>query len=112
MTQKSVAAETTESRWFKFVVVLASGLATAFFIANAVYYDKIRKGSCSAVTTKEADTMYYINVILAIISVFVFIWGIYRLVASKDYRVYLQDQAAGYVTNSGGFFSPPPTPVV
>lgn len=107
MAQKSVATETTESRWFKLVVVLASGLATAFFITNAVYYDRIRKGSCSALTTREADTMYWLNVILAIISVFVFLWGIYRLIASKDYRVYLQEQTLGYATTSGGFFTPP-----
>ena len=110
MPSKSMAAETTESRWFKLVVVIASGLASAFFITNAIYYDRIRNGTCNAISKSEADTMFWINVILAIISVIVFIWGIYRLIASKDYRVYLQEQAVSYATGPGtGFLTVPST---
>jgi len=94
-------SETTESRWFKIVVVIASGLATAFFITNAVFYDKIRQSSCTAISKDEADVMFYLNVIFAIITGIIFIWGIFRLFTRKDYRVSLQERSTAYITTTG-----------
>lgn len=99
--------ETTESRWFKIVVFLASGFFLGFSIANAVYYDRIRRGaSCDAITKGEADTMFWINVILAFIAGIVFLWSIYKLF-TKDYRESKKNQVLGYLQAApagGGFF--------
>jgi len=101
--------ETTESRWFKIVVFLASGFFFGFSIANAVYYDRIRRGaSCSAISRNEANTMFWINVILAIIAGIVFIWSIYKLF-TKDYRESKKQQVLAYLNAppaGGGFIGP------
>lgn len=74
----------TESRWFKIIVTLLSAVIIGVTIANLVYYNKIRTGSCNAVSSGEATTMLWINVVLLVIGAVVFIWSLYRLFVSHD----------------------------
>jgi len=42
---------------------------TALFATNAVFFGRIRDGSCNAKISKsEADTLYWVNVVLAVIA--------------------------------------------
>ncbi len=69
-----------ESRWFKIVVLIATGFFAGFFIANAIYFNRIMNGSCSAVTKTEATVLFWANIILAIIAGIIFIWVLFRIV--------------------------------
>lgn len=55
---------------FLIVVLIVMLFVTGVFIANAVYYDRIRKaGGCStAISKNESDILFWVNVILAVIS--------------------------------------------
>ena len=78
--------DTTESRWFKIIVFLLSAAVIGVTIANIIYYNKIRNGTCGAVTHGEATTMLWVNVILLIVAIFVFIWSIWKLLFTHDTR--------------------------
>lgn len=60
------------SSYLIFLIVTAIVLAfvTAIFITNTVYYDKINKnkGCSGAVTESEANILFWLNLILAVIS--------------------------------------------
>src|SRR4030067_2756443 len=75
-----MATINTEAIWFRIIVVIVVGFFLALFIANAVFFDRIRKQpfSCT-VTQSEADGMFWLNVIWAIIAAVFFVWSIVRL---------------------------------
>lgn len=81
-----VVYDTTESRWFKIVIFLVSGIVVGVSIANIVYFDRIRKGTCGAVTHGEAVAMIWVNAILLVIAALVFLWSLWRLIFSRDTR--------------------------
>ncbi len=79
----------TEARWFKVTTVVIAAAGAGLAIANAVFFDKIRSttnGCGTTVSKKDADVMFWINVVLAIIFVILFIWALARLILAKDYR--------------------------
>ena len=77
----------TEARWFKVTTVVIAAAGAGLAIANAVFFDKIRKNGCgTTIAAKDADVMFWVNVILAIIFVILFIWALARLILAKDYR--------------------------
>lgn len=79
-------ADTTESRWFKIVVFLLTSIVVGVCIANIVYFNRIRGGTCGAVTHGEATTMLWVNIILLIITAIIWLWSIWRLIFSHDIR--------------------------
>ncbi len=89
-----------EARWFNvsmFVVTLIGG---GLAVANAVFYDKIRKnkGCGSIVSEAEATTFFWINVILAVIFIILAIWALARALTSREYRVTKTQQLKAFVT--------------
>lgn len=80
----------TESRWFKIIIALLSAIIVGITIANIVYFNRIRTGTCNAVNSGQATTMLWVNVILLIISIIVFIWSLWRLFLSGDTRRNIQ----------------------
>ena len=68
-----------ESLWFRVVTFILTGFFAALFITNAIYFDRIIRGSCSTVNLTELTTLYWLNVILAIITILLFIWTFFRL---------------------------------
>ena len=100
--------DTTEPRWFKITVFIVSGFFAAFSIANLIYYDRIKKnGGCGSVTQGEATAMFWINLILAIVTLIVFLWALWRIIFSREYRQHMVDQGMTYVSGEGtGLFNP------
>ena len=66
-------SDTTESRSFKIVVFLLAAIVVGVTIANIVYYNRIRNGTCNAVTHGEATTLVWVNAILLIIAALIFL---------------------------------------
>ena len=94
--------ETSEARWFKIVVFVISGFFVGFSIANIVYFNRIRRNNgAPGITRGEATAMLWINAILFGVSLIIFIWSIYRLVAGVEYRrrvtQYLQEPNEGFI---------------
>ena len=101
-----MATINTEAIWFRIISVILVGLFLALFIANAVFFDRIRNNPFSCTVTKtEADWMFWLNVIWAIIAAIFFVWAIIRLfwresardeavAKAKQYAVTKRDAAA------------------
>lgn len=114
MQAQSAAYETTEARWFKIAVLIVSGFFVGFSIANIVYFNKIRRvGGAAGISKGEATAMVWINALLLAISIVIFLWSIYRLVAGRDYHQalvqYFKDPGTGLINvapGSTGFPTP------
>ncbi len=96
------AVETSEARWFKIVVFVVSGFFVGFSLANIIYFNRIRRNNgAPGITRGEATAMLWINAILFGISLIIFIWSIYRLVAGEEYRrrvtEYFQESPEGVI---------------
>lgn len=85
----------TESRAFKIVVFIFTGFVLGVTIANVVYFNRLRDSNNAlvvnnnnnqAITTGEANVMFWVNMILAIIAGIIFLWSIYRLAFSQETR--------------------------
>lgn len=120
--------ETSESRWFKIAVFIVSGFFVGISLANVIYFHRIRDatntgtttgfisstgstftatptGGCG-ITSGEALAMLWVNGIILVISLLIFIWSIYRLVAGREYR----DRVRTYFREEGpGFIEAPPS---
>lgn len=70
----------TEALWFRIISVLVIGFFLGLFIANAVYFDRIVREPFSCTITKgEAQTLFWFNVIWAVIAAIFFVWAVVRL---------------------------------
>jgi hypothetical protein len=70
---------TTEDLWFRIIIIIALIAFLVLFIANAVYYNKLKNGNCTAVSNSQANMMFWLNLIWAIIVGIVLIWAIVRI---------------------------------
>jgi len=94
--------ETSETRWFKIVVFVVSGFFVGFSLANIIYFNRIRlNNGAPGITRGEATSMLWINALLFAISMIIFIWSIYHLITTRQYRQrvteYLQEQHEGFI---------------
>jgi hypothetical protein len=94
--------ETSEARWFKIVVFVVSGFFVGFSLANIIYFNRIRRNNgVPGITRGEATSMLWINAILFAISLIIFIWAIFRLVAGREYRQrivqYFNEPGEGFI---------------
>mgnify|MGYP003649450001 CR=1 FL=1 len=72
-----------EFTFYKALVLLSSAASIAFGITNLVYYNKIRtQDNCSEISSGEATTLIYLNLILIILAAIVFFWSLFRLIFS------------------------------
>ena len=53
---------------FIIVLIIVMIGITALFATNAVFFNRIRDGSCAKISKDEAEVMYWLNVVLAVIS--------------------------------------------
>lgn len=67
------------STWFNVITIIVSAAAIGIGIANVIYYNRIRGGTCGAVSDSEATTMLWINVVLIVLAAIPFLWGIINL---------------------------------
>jgi len=65
--------------WFNISMLIVSIIFIGGSIANIVYYNRIREGTCGAVNDNEATAMIWINVILLVVGVLILLWSIWRL---------------------------------
>jgi len=78
--------DTTESRWYKVLVFIVSGIVVGVSIANIVYFNRLRDDSCTAVSSGEATTMLWVNVVILVIAALIFLWSLWRLIFSRESR--------------------------
>jgi heme/copper-type cytochrome/quinol oxidase subunit 2 len=76
----------TEGFLWRVGVFALSGVVAGFSIAQAYYWNVIKQTSVSGISKKEADNMFVINVLLAVISMIVFLWSAYRLFFTRRAR--------------------------
>ncbi len=80
--------------WFGIYVFIVVIFVLGVSILNAIYYDRIRKGTCNAVTKKEAETGFWMNIIIAILSGILVFWSLFWIFTyqeSKEVEVVVQD---------------------
>lgn len=87
----------TEAIWFRIISVLVVGFFLALFIANAIYWDRIVKNTCNAITKGEAQTLFWFNVIWAVIASIFFLWAIIRLFFHSSARTEAATKVKHYV---------------
>ena len=95
-------ANTSDSRWFRILSFLITGIFAGVFLANIVYYSKLTRcdittGCNIAVSKGEARSMLYINIIFFIVALILFIWSLIRLFVHPQHTqlvtAYLQQPA-------------------
>ena len=100
-----MATDTTETRWYKVITFIFMLFVLIVLIYNLVILAKTKAGT---VSSNEANTAYIINVILLVITVFIFVWSTIRLFIGRELRDQLSGQAVAYVTGEGtGIITPP-----
>lgn len=94
-------SDTTETRWFKIIIFIVTGFVLGVSIANIVYYNRIKSGTCNAVTSGEANAMFWINIIIAVAVGLVMLWSLWRLLFSREFREQLGSGVTGYLQGEG-----------
>lgn len=103
--------DTTETRWFKIIAFIALGFFAGLFLANIIYYNRLRTGG--VVTSGEATSMLVINAILFVIALLLFIWCLFRILATDDVQTVAKDKVVNYFTSTEPFIrSSAPTTVI
>ena len=100
--------ETTESRWFKIISFIVTDFFAGFSLANIIYYAKARN-NCNALSRTEVISMLWLNIILFIFAIILFLWSLWRLIFSGSYRQQLSSNVKGYFqTAHPGFITTTP----
>nr|QBK90669.1 MAG: hypothetical protein LCPAC104_01660 [Pithovirus LCPAC104] len=76
----------SENRWFRIITFIVSLFFLGISILNAVWYNRIRNGSCNALSKRDAEIGFWLNIFLAIIAGIIFIWALISLFYFSDYR--------------------------
>lgn len=72
-----------EFTWYKAIVLITAAMAIGFGILNIVYFNRLRlSNNTSEVTTSEANTALWLNIILVIFAGILFFWSLFRLIFS------------------------------
>lgn len=88
----------TEALWFRIISVLVVGFFLGLFIANAVYFDRIVREPFSCTVTKsEAQWLFWLNVIWAVIAAIFFVWAVVRLFWHASARAEAATKVKHYV---------------
>ncbi len=88
----------TEALWFRIISVLVVGFFLGLFIANAVYFDRIvREPFSCTITRGEAQTLFWFNVIWAVIAAIFFVWAVVRLFWHATARAEAKQKVKHYV---------------
>ena len=112
----------TESIWFRVISLIVVGLFLALFIWNAVYWARVsrlienrvfRTGATlgvvrtttpveETITEGEVNTLFWLNVIWAIIAAIFFIWALIRLFFHAEARAEATTKVKHYVVAKAG----------
>ena len=103
-------SDTTESRWFKIIVFILSAIVVGVTIANIAYFNQIRNGSCQALSHNTATTMVWVNAILLVIAIIIFLWSLWRLLFSGAARAQVRHYMISPTSGVNMGFAPPAYP--
>lgn len=75
-----------EFTWYKALVLIAAAIAIGVGILNIVYFNKIRLNSsnCNEISSGEATTALWLNIILVIFAGILFFWSLFRLIFTGE----------------------------
>ena len=95
---------------FLIVFVIVLGLGTGVFIANTFFFAEIRKSGCGTkISTSEAEVMFWLNLVLTILSALLVLIAIFILVFSRAEPVWTRRYLGrfGYSpgTSPGGIYT-------
>jgi len=89
----------TESLWFKIVVFIVAGFAAGLFLADIIYFNRLRNGG--TLTSTEATSMLWLNAILFVLALIVFIWALIRLVLGQSTREMITTRVGEQLKSTG-----------
>lgn len=105
ISDQSKMADTTETLWFKIIVTIASGFFAGLFLANIIYYNRLRTGG--TLSSGEITSMLWLNAILFVVAIIIFIWALVRLVLSPSSRDVVQTKAVTVLQSTDTGFDIP-----
>ena len=76
--------DTTESRWFKIVVLVIILIILILAVINIIYFNKARQGE--TISSSEGSTLLWMNVVIVVIAAIILIWALWRILFSREYR--------------------------
>ncbi len=93
--------DTSETRAFKWVSLISSAFFVGIFLANLIYFGKIyTAGGNVSVSKGQALAMMWLNGILLVVALIIFIWSIFRLAITREARkgvsAYFNEEGGGY----------------
>ena len=91
--------DTTESRWFKIMVLIVAVIILIFAVVNIVYYNRIRQGQ--TVSSSEATVLLWLNVAMLIVTAIIVLWALWRIIFSREYRQQLGVSSRQYLSGYG-----------
>ncbi len=104
-------ANTSDSRWFRILSFVLTGIFSGVFLANIIYYAKLTRcdtnGCNNAVSKGEARSMLYINIIFFVVALLLFIWSLVRLFVHPQHT----QQLTTYLQQPAGIARAPTPPV-
>jgi len=78
--------------WFLYIVIFISAATIGITIPNIIYFNNLRSGTSTGITTSQALTMLWLNIILLILAIMLFILTIWMLLrpnpTTKQYKPY------------------------
>ena len=72
---------TTESLWFKIVVIFMTVATIGVTITNVIHFNRLRSGTCSSISNGTASLLFWINIILLVIAVIIFVLTIWKIIS-------------------------------
>ena len=75
-----------EFTWYKAIVLIMSAIALGFGILNIIYFNRIRlnQDECTELSSGEATTALWLNIILVIFAAVLFFWSLFRLIFTGE----------------------------
>jgi NADH:ubiquinone oxidoreductase subunit 5 (subunit L)/multisubunit Na+/H+ antiporter MnhA subunit len=103
-----------EPIWLKIVVIFVAAVTIGITIANLIYFNKLRNGSCKEISTGTATTMFWVNIVLLVLSIIIFLLAIWKIISPGKCPEEISTQPKGLppgtthiaYTSTGQFYDP------
>lgn len=106
MSATKVTVDTTESQWFKVTVLVLAIVVIVICSYNVDVYRRLRSDPTSPISMEEANTLLIVNAIFIALAVVLFIWALWRLILSRQYREVLVTKAEAALTGTEFGYNP------
>lgn len=95
-----------EQLWIKILVVLIAVFFVFFTAFNVYYFNRLRNctDATKCLTTTEITSMFWLNVVLLVVSLVLLLIGLYRLFVHKETRDKIGATIAGIPTTEATGF--------